>query len=235
VVPPPPPPVAKKKNSSDNKRVLPFSKLAISTKVSTLGVGAQFAVPLARGLNLRGGANFFNFGAAATLDGVRYEGHVQLKNGQASLDWFPFNGPIYISPGLVVFKSAISASVYVEGGNSFSLGNNTFTSSVTDPVTGNASILFSHTIMPSLTLGIGNMIPRGSRHWSAPIEVGAIYTGHYTSQLNLKGTACITLGCMSTSSPLIQQSITDEVNGLNEPMKHYQLFPIFTSGISYRF
>jgi hypothetical protein len=234
VVPPQPIPVAKK-ISPDNKRLLPFSRLAIGIKVSTLGVGGQIAVPLTRGLNLRGGVDFFNFGASATVDGARYEGQIHLKNGQLNLDWFPFNGPIHISPGLVIFKSALSASINVAGGNSFSLGNNTFTSNPSDPINGSASILFSHSVMPSLTIGIGNMISRGSKHWSAPLEIGAVYTGHYTAQMNLTGSACITLGCMSTTSTLLQQSIADEVSGLNEPMKHYQLYPILTSGLSYRF
>jgi len=217
------------------QRVRPFSKLAISTKSSTLGDGGQFATPLMRSLNLRAGAGFVDFGAAATIDGARYEGQIHLKDGMFSVDWFPFNLGFHISPGVVIFKSALSASVYVPGGNSFDLGNNTFTSSPTDPVTGSASILFSHSIMPALTIGFGNMIAKAGKHWSVPLEVGAAYTGHYTAQLNLVGSACINVGCMSTGSAIVQQSLVQEQDSLNEPMKHYQLFPIFSSGVSYRF
>jgi len=234
VVAVPPAPIAKK-NLPDKKRVLPFSKLAISTKSSTLGAGGQVATPLMRGLNLRGGADFLNFGYAIGVDGANYEGQIHMKNGQVSLDWFPFNKQFHISPGFVIFKTALSASVYVPGGNSFDLGNNTFTSSTSDPVTGTASILFSHTIMPSLTFGFGNMIAKEGKHWSVPLEVGAAYTGHYTAQLSLQGSACIDAGCMSTSSALVQQSIVQEQNGLDEPMKHYQIYPIINSGLSYRF
>jgi hypothetical protein len=40
---------------------------------------------------------------------------------------------------------------------------------------------------------------------------------------------------MSTSSSQIQQSIVQEQGDMNETMKRYQLYPILTSGLSYRF
>jgi hypothetical protein len=188
-----------------------------------------------RGLNLRAGAGFIDFGAAATIDGARYEGQIHLKDGMVSVDWFPFNLGIHISPGLVIFKSALTAGVYVPGGNSFDLGEVTFTSSPTDPVTGGASLQFEHTVMPALTIGFRNMIAKEGKHWSTPFELGAAYTGHYTAQLNLQGSACINVGCLSASSPTIQQSVVQEQDSLNEPMKHFQIYPIFISGVSYRF
>jgi len=136
---------------------------------------------------------------------------------------------------VVIFKSAFSASMYVPGGNTFSLGNNDYTSSASNPITGNASIGFTRSIMPALTVGFGNMITPEHKHWSMPFEVGAAYTGHYGVQLNLQGTACISLGCMSAGSAQIQQSLVQEQGDLNETMKHYQLYPIITSGLSYRF
>jgi hypothetical protein len=224
-----------KKDSKSKGRVLPFSKLAIGTKESTLGLGGEIATPLARGLNLRAGVNLMNFDYGTGIDGANYQGEMHLKNGQASLDWFPFKGGFHISPGVVVFKSVLSASVFVPGGGAFSLGSNNFTSSASDPIMGNAKMVFTRSILPAVTIGFGNMIPGEHKHWSAPFEVGAAYTGHYGVQLNLQGTACSGPVCRSTSSPLIQPNVVQEQNDLNEVMKHYQLYPIITSGLAFRF
>jgi hypothetical protein len=230
-----PPPLHAKNTSQDSRRVLPFSRIAIGTKTGTLGLGGQIATPLTRWLNLRGGVDFFNFGYGFAQDGANYNGQLHLKSGLVSLDWFPFRFGFHISPGVLIFKSGVAATLFVPGGNTFSLGDTDFTSSPSDPVTGNASVVFSRSIMPALTLGFGNMIAREGRHWSVPLEIGAAYTGHYTSQLNLAGSACTPGICRSTSDPTIQQSVAQEQTSLNESMKHYQIYPIVTTGVSYKF
>jgi hypothetical protein len=216
--------------------VRPFSKFAISTKSSTLGAGLQMATPILPWLNLRGGANFFSFNYGTSIDGANYGGNLALRDGQVNLDVFPFHGHgFHISPGVLIFKSDVSATYNVPGGNNFDLGDSTYTSSTSDPVTGSAYAVFSRTLMPSLTVGWGNMITREGKHWTVPFEIGAAYMGPVSMQLNLLGSACNSMGCMSTSNALIQQSVINEQNTLNQSAKSYQFYPIITSGVSYRF
>ena len=219
-----------------NQSVRPFSRIAIGSKSGTLGLGGQIATPLTRWLTLRGGADFFSFGLNESIDSVNYGGSIALKSGIACVDIFPFGRGLHISPGVLIFKSNISASMNVPGGNSFSMGDSSYTSDANDPVMGGGNIVFSRSIMPSLTLGFGNMITRKDRsHWSVPFEVGAAYTGHYTLQINLTGSACSQGVCVPTSDPSVQQSVAQEESSLNEAAKHYQIFPILSSGIAYRF
>ena len=105
-----------------------------------------------------------------------------------------------------------------------------------DPVNGSGSILFSRTAMPKLTMGFGNMIKRReNQHWSVPFEIGAAYTGHDTIQFNLAGSACQQGICQSVNNPSIQQNVTQEQNKINEEAKRFQIYPILTTGVSYRF
>jgi hypothetical protein len=215
---------------------LPFSRIAIGTKTGTLGLGGQIATPLTRWLNLRGGVDFFNFSHSLTNSGTNYSGELHLKSGLVSLDVFPFHhSGFHVSPGMLIFKSSVAASLNVPGGTTFSMGDNTYTSDPNDPVTGGGNMLFSRSIMPALTFGFGNMISREGRHWSVPLEIGAAYTGHYTAQIHLAGSGCSQGYCMSTSDPSIQQSVTQEQNDLNESTKHFQIYPILTTGVAYRF
>jgi hypothetical protein len=224
------------KKNSNEWRVKPFSRIAFATSTGTFGYGGQVATPLTRWLNLRSGVNVFNFDYGLGVDGANYQGELHLKNGQVSLDFFPCHCGFHLSPGVMIFRSAVSASVLVPGGNTFELGEQTFTSSVSDPVNGTANINFSRTIMPMFTFGFSNIIAHGKRHWTVPLDLGAAYTGPYSAQLKLGGSVCIDqAGCMGTNTPEIQQSVTEEQRELNEPMKHFQLYPIVITGVAYKF
>lgn len=215
--------------------VRPFSRWAFGVEGGTLGIGVETATPLARTLQLRGGADFLNFGDGFSVDAAQYYGQAHLRAAHISVDWHPANGSFRISPGLLIFGSGFGASVSVAGGKTFELGNTAYTSSPADPVHGSATISMQRRIMPAMTIGWGNVLSQRSR-FTIPFEVGAAYTGHYTATLNLAGTACMDpVGCMSTATQQVQQSVSQEESDLNETMKHYQIYPIVSTGIEFRF
>ena len=232
-----PPPLPAKNASEDSGRVLPFSRIAIATKVGTLGYGGQIATPLTSWLNLRGGAHFFNFGYGLTSDGTNYYASLHMKSGTVQADVYPFrHSSFHVSPGILIFKSNVAAAMYVPGGSTFTENNTDYISDPSDPVHGTGTIAFSRSIMPALTIGFGNMIThRESRHWSVPFEIGAAYTGHNTIQINLAGSVCQTSGCGSVNDPSVQQNVVQQQNKINEDAKRFQIYPIISSGVSYRF
>lgn len=215
--------------------VRPFSRLGVAAEFGTLGLGLQVATPLSRRVQVRGGADFLDFGDALTVDGAQYQGEAHLRSGHLSVDWYPLGGGFRISPGMLIFGSGFSASMSVAGGNTFELGPTAYTSSTTDPVHGSAAISMQHRTMPALTVGWGNLLGERNRRWSIPFEIGAAYTGHYSVQLNLAGTACTGVGCMSTSTAQVQGSVSQEQGQLDETMKHYQIYPMVATGVSFRF
>ena len=216
--------------------VRPFSSVALEAEVGTMGVGAEVATPLSRSFNVRGGAEFLNFGYDFSVDAAQYQSEAHLRSGHVGVDFHPLGGGFRISPQLLIFQSAFSATVSVVGGKAFELGNTSYLSSATDPVHGGASIVMGRHVMPALTVGWGNMVGRHTHRWSVPFEIGVAYTGHYTLNLNLAGTACLNyIYCMSTSSPQVQQSVQQEESDLNETMKHFQIYPIVKTGFGYRF
>jgi hypothetical protein len=232
-----PQPLPVKKATEDTGRMLPFSRIAIGTRIGTLGYGGQIATPITRWLNLRGGVDVFNFGYGLVNDGTSYDASLHLKSGAISADYFPFRrSSFHVSPGILIFKSTLTASMFVPGGSNFSENSVDYTSSPSDPVKGTGYVLFQRSIMPALTFGFGNMITRReNRHWSVPFEIGAAYAGHYTVNFNLSGSACNTYGCMSVTDPSIQQNVALQQAKINEEAKRFQIYPILTSGVAYRF
>ena len=216
--------------------VRPFSSVALEAEAGTLGLGGEVATPLTRSFNLRAGAEFLSFNYNFTVDAAQYASNAHLRSAHLAVDFHPLGGGFRISPQLLMFESQFGASVFVPGANTFELGKSNYLSSATDPVHGSATITMGRHVMPALSVGWGNMLSRHSRHWSIPFEVGAAYTGHYTVDLNLSGTACLGyINCMSTSSEQVQQSVIQEEAELNETMKHFQIYPIVKTGFGYRF
>jgi hypothetical protein len=150
----------------------PFSRLAFGANIGTLGIGAEVATPLANRLNIRGGANFLTYGRNIDSDGLIYVATLDLRSGQASLDWFPFGG-FHLSPGVIFYNgNRVVASVRAPDSTSFTLSSASYYSDPSDPLTGSANVTFAK-VRPQFTIGFGNMIPRKTnRHLSVPVELG---------------------------------------------------------------
>jgi hypothetical protein len=212
----------------------PFRSYAVGFRAGTLGTGIEIATPLAGRINLRSGFNFFAFTDPFSIDGVGYDSRLRLQSSQTTLDWFV--GKFHISPGFLYFKSGMTAPVSVGSGQTFVLGTQTFLNSVDDPVTGSSSVIYPRTFAPLLLLGYGNLLPRSGEHLSLPIEVGVAYTGAPLISVALNGTACVTDGCVNFSQNAdAQKFLKQEIQTLNEDLKHYPVFPIVTVGLAYRF
>jgi hypothetical protein len=212
----------------------PFRSWAIGFRASTLGLGAEFATPLARRINLRSSFNLFAFNDPYSMDGLNYDARMHLQSSQTTLDWFV--GSFHISPGFLYLRNSMTAPVFVGPGKTFVLGTQTFLNSVDDPVTGSSYVIFPRTIAPLLLFGYGNLLPRHGERLSLPVEVGVAYTGAAQINVDLNGTACVTNGCVNFSQNAdAQKFLKQEINILNEDLKHYPVFPIVSLGLAYRF
>jgi hypothetical protein len=227
-------PVPTQRAPTIDPELRPFRSYAIGFRASTLGAGIEIATPLAGRINLRSGFNFFAFNDPFSIDGVNYTARLHLQSSQTTLDWFV--GGFHISPGVLYVKNSMSAPAFVGPGQTFVLGTQTFLNSVDDPVTGSSSVVFPRTFAPLLLIGYGNLLPRHGGHLSLPVEVGVAYTGAAQINVALNGTACVTNGCVNFSQNAdAQKFLKQEIQILNEDLKHYPVFPIVSVGLAYRF
>ncbi len=102
----------------------PFSRLAISGGVGANGVNMQVAVEANRFINIRGIGNYFNYSLTKTVSGTNDTGTLNFATGGVSVDFYPFpNHGWRLSPGALFYnQNAITATVGVAGGDSFTIG-----------------------------------------------------------------------------------------------------------------
>lgn len=220
-------------------RVRPFRQWAAGVKFSPLGVGVETATPLAQHFNLRMGANFLTYNGTFDDSGWTYGANLDFRSGQVQLDYFPFQhfGGFHISPGLLIHKNHGGADISVKGGNKFEMGDGTYTSSVSDPVKGNATFTYDRSAAALLSIGFGNLLPRNGRHWSIPFEIGGAFTSAPKFGLNLDGTVCDNQGCGKISSDAgamadLQKQRVKIQNNLND---YASVYPIISIGFAWNF
>jgi hypothetical protein len=227
---------ASSKSSADKLEVHPFSTFAIGIHASSLGAGLEAATPLSRSLNVRAGANFIDWKYAFNIDGINYATNINFRNGQASIDWFPFHGGFHVSPGVLYFRNGLSGTALVPPGQLFILSNTAYINSVDDPVGGTASVIYAHHFAPALMFGMSNIIPRNGRHFSMPLEFGAAYTQAAAMNVILAGTACTVQGCFNAGTdPGTQANLKQEISDINQTVKKIPVFPIVSLGFAVRF
>jgi hypothetical protein len=217
-----------------------FPGIGVGFKIGLLGPGVEAAVPLGRHFNVRGGGNFFSYTDTLTSSGITYNANLRFRSAEASLDWFPWAGGFHISPGALLYNgNQVTGGANVPGGQTFTLNSQDYTSSATDPVTGTGSLTFAKSA-PKITVGWGNLVPRGERHFSFPFEVGFAYVGYPKFQLNLQGTACYnyqgTPYCDNVATDSnIQSNLATEIQKINKDAAPARFFPILSQGFAVRF
>jgi hypothetical protein len=225
-----------KVNLGDQPRMRPFSTVGIGLRVSTLGAGLEIATPLSQSVNLRSIINDVDYGYQFTSHGGNYNAEAHFHSAQMSVDWFPFHGGFHLSPGIMVFNNKLAVQIKVPPGQTFSFEDYEMTSSLNDPLHGGAAATYARKIAPVLMAGFGNILPRNGRHFSVPFEFGVAYPGAAQISINLQGTTCQPDGCSNVETDAeAQKDMLLKQNQLNNELSKFQLYPIVSTGLAFRF
>jgi hypothetical protein len=212
-------------------------RIGVGVRLSTLGAGAEVGFALTDKLNVRGGFNIFQYSRGFDHDGITYKGQLNLRSGEAHLDWYPLGHTFHLSPGLLVYNgNGATATANVPGGSTFTLGGTTYSSDPTNPITGTGKLDFVKAA-PTAMFGFGNLVPQ-SRHFTYNFELGAVFQGSARTKLNLTGNACdfTGLNCVNAATdPTVQQNVIAEQTKINNKLSPFKYYPVISFGFGYRF
>jgi hypothetical protein len=221
----------------------PFSSVGVGVKVGLGGIGFDVAAPLIPGrLNIRGGAGFFSYTYNGTVDNEPISATLKLDNAEAMVDLFPFKGSFRLSAGTTVYNTTgLNGTVTVAAGSKITIGNDSYTSSATIPLTGTVAAGFGSKAVPRFTLGWGNMVAK-NHHVRFETEFGVEIIGTPTVAWAYGGQACLngSNGTCSTpyqsisSIPGATADIAVQTSELQNDLNGVKVFPIFSFGLSYK-
>lgn len=218
-----------------------LDSIGIDIHIGVNGIGGDIALPVAQHFNLRLGGQYFQYSDTFAEDGANVAASLQVGNGVAAVDWYPFHTGLRISPQVVfAIQTQVQASVIVPGGQSISLDGQDFISSPTNPLQG-SGFVNTRKAAPGISIGWGNISPRGNRRLTFPVEAGFYYIGQPNLRVNFSGTACeadlpATVGCEDvTQDASFQSSLNAFIARNQHNVSYASFFPIASIGIGYRF
>lgn len=214
-------------------------RFGIGVSIGTLGAGIQAATAVTRRSNVRGGFNYFRYDVTTTTnDNLAIDGTLRLASGEVLYDQF-LAGGFHVSAGLLVYDgNQGKATVTVPGGNTITLNGQKYYSAFSNPVGGTGAIE-SRKVAPEVLFGVGNMLPRGKRHFTFGFEAGVAFQGSANSKLNLTGSTCTvsgTSGCAPiATSPTVQANILGEQHKIDNDLTVFKYYPVLRLNFGYKF
>lgn len=228
---PAPLPSAKAGGSSDRGQV------GVGVRLSLLGAGGEAAVSLSKHFDVRGGFNYFSYGRNFSHDGVTYHGQLDLRSGEAHLDWSPLGQWFHLSPGLLIYNgNKLRGNANVPGNSTFTLGGTTYLSDRSDPIGGNGKVEFRK-VSPTAMIGFGSLVPR-HKHFSVTSDLGVVFQGQARTTLGFTGSACAPNGtnCVNAATdPNVQANVLAEQVKINNKLSSFKYYPVLSFGFGYRF
>ena len=221
----------------------PFSRAGLGAGISLMGINLQAATDIDRHLNLRLNGDVFGYSVNnINTNGFTFGGNLSLASMGVDVDYYPFpTHGFRLSPGMLFYnQNSVNATGTVGAGTSFTVNNNTYYSSASNPVQATATIGF-HANNPAFTLttGWGNIISRTGGHVSFPFEIGVAFTGAPSVNFTLpQGQVCDATGsnCVNVSSDQqLQSDVQAQIAKYKNDLNVLTVYPILSFGIGFNF
>ena len=170
-------------------------------------------------------------------DGIAYHGTLTLRSAEVLFDQY-IAGPLHISPGFMFYNgNEGNANASVPGGQTFTLGGAAYVSQPGNPIASTGSIE-ARSVAPMILVGLGNLLPRSSRHFTLNLDAGVVYQGSPRAALHLTGGACDPIYgvCVDAATdPMFQTEVEAEQTKINNTLTAFRWYPVLSLTFGYRF
>jgi hypothetical protein len=201
------------------------AQLAIGGGIGTTGGKIEAEYQTLPGLVLRGGYNYFQYGAPdGTYDTVSYSGDLDLSTIGAFLDWHPLGGSFMLTAGGYIGDKQLDL---VSGqASTYTIGGQTFASAQTGELRFKGNLEKN---APFVGLGWDTTYA-GDGHWGVKFIAGAMFTGKPDITLTSVG------GVRTPAQDVtFQQALRDAQTTLQSEVNDYKVYPVVETGLAYRF
>lgn len=202
--------------------------LAVGTKASTLGAGIEVYAPVSRKFNARIGMNKLGYTFDQEIDGIQYDGDIDLNSLSLNADWHPFGGVFRLTGGLVLNNNELSGTASPDLAESVNIeiGGTNYSS---DDIKASAKIGFEK-IAPYFGIGFDRVSKtKGGFGFSAEVGVllqGSPEVGFTADFINTPSDAL---------NAQLNSDIETEIGQIEDEMSDFDIFPVASLGLTYQF
>ena len=196
---------------------------SLGASASTLGFGAEAGYAFNDRFGVRLGGYAFSLDRDGEENGIQYEGELDLSNVGFFVDWHPFAGVFRVSGGWFATDNTLDGTGVPGPGGTFDIGGITFTETEVGTLGAMADL---GTSAPFLGAGWVWGRDGGGLAWS--LDLGILFQDSPDIELTSTG------GTLS-SEPALQAALREEEAELEDDCDNYDLYPVISVGVSWRF
>lgn len=198
----------------------PVTEPTLGLKVGTLGIGVEGSYALSERWGLRGSFNTFSYGFDDDVDGVTYDGDLDLNSIALLADFRPWSSAFRISGGALVNNNEISAAA--DPAPTYDIGDNVYT---LEEVGQLSAVADFDTVAPYLGLGWDLRMSEALRF---SLDLGVLFQGE-------AGVSIQSTGGTLSNDPGLRADLDAEEQSFRDDLEDYDLYPVLSVGMSYAF
>jgi hypothetical protein len=204
------------------------AETALGVRAGTSGAGVELTTRLASRIDLRLALAGWDQDLTVTTDDVRYDGTLELRHALALLDWHPAGGAFRLTAGAAFNDDALEATAPVA---------DLVAAEVPELPPGlDLGTLRGHAqgdaVAPYLGFGWGDPVG-GDGGWSFALDLGAIFLGSPDVSLTLD--TPLPIDTIPGLRELVDQFLAGEEADLEEEIGDYDVLPVVSFSVGYRF
>jgi hypothetical protein len=194
--------------------------LAVAGKAGTLGYGGELTAKIRSDVNARVGINTLDWDFDGDVAGIDYDMGLDLSSFTALVDWFPFNGPLRITSGVIVMNNELGLRARGSSGELEGIGDGTYDWANVGTLFGDASV---DDVAPYIGIGWGNILDK-SKRWGFYSDFGVAFTQSPDVSLSSSGTA-----------PGLALDLLREQTDIEDELEPFKYYPVLSAGFFIRF
>ena len=200
----------------------------VGLQIGTLGVGANFAMPINKNFQARLNVNGLKVDKTKTKDGIKYDASLKLFTAGLLLDYYPMDSSTFhLSIGAYYNKNKVTGKA-VPNGTTYTVNGNTYSVNIVKQI--DASLTFKK-FAPYLGLGWGGKLDNSG--WSWNLDLGVMY--HGTPKFKLTPTKGPQANTFPTQWNNAVNDIAAQEAKTQSDVKDYKFYPVVSVGFVYRF
>ncbi len=196
---------------------------SIGAAASTLGLGAEMGYEVNSRLGVRLAGYGFSVSQNGEESGIEYDADLDLSNIGLSVDWYPFAGAFRLTAGWFATDNFLDGTGRPGAGGSYDIGGHTFTAAEVGTLQARADLGSS-----APYLGLGWLWGRSNGGLAFHLDLGVLFQDSPDIELR-------SIGGTLSGNPTLQSALATEEAQLEDELDQFDLYPVLTLGLSYRF
>lgn len=205
--------------------------VALGAKAGTLGLGVELTVGLGRQVNTRLSVNGFDYSDRREASGIEYDAEAQLRSATALLDFHPGGRGFRLTAGVVWNGTKVEGSSLPPASGFYDISGVPVPVAILGTLDAEADF---DPFVPYVGLGWGNAVGANQKVGFS-LDVGAVFQGgadvELTPVLPPDSPILTTPGAREALQILLDR----EENDIEDEAGDYDIYPVVSIGVTYRF